>query len=93
MPGSDRWAKRASAAVGNGERKKAGSRATARSRRVIGSCVRRSGDRGPLDETCAPIRKLPVMLGLQSTCSRPANARPPGPPLLIGEPIRRRSAL
>ena len=30
MPGSDRQAKRASAAVGNGERKKAGSRATAR---------------------------------------------------------------
>ncbi len=35
--------KRASAAVGNGERKKAATRAAARSRRVIGGCVRRSG--------------------------------------------------
>ena len=64
MPGSDRRAKRASAAVGTGGRKKAATRAAARSRRVIGSCVRRSGDQGRLDETSAPIRKLPVMLGV-----------------------------
>ena len=64
MPGSDRRVKRVSAAVGNGERKKTATRAAARSRRVIGSCVRRSGDRGRLDETSAPIRKLPVMLDL-----------------------------
>ena len=65
MPGSDRRAKRASAAVGDGERKKAATKAAARSRRVIGGCVRRSGDRGRLDETSAPIRKLPVMLSMQ----------------------------
>ena len=65
MPGSDRRAKRASAAVGNGERKKVATRAAARSRRVIGSCVRRSGNRGRLDETSARIRKLPVMLSMQ----------------------------
>ena len=63
MPGSGRWAKRASAAVGNGERKKAATRA-ARSKRVIGGCVRRSGDQGRLDETSAPIRKLLVMLSM-----------------------------
>ena len=51
MPGWDRQAKRAPAAVGNGERKKATTREAARSRRVIGSCVRRSGNRGRLDET------------------------------------------
>ena len=55
MPGWDRRAKRASAAVGNGERKKAATRAVARSRRVIGSCVRRSGNWGRLDETSAEV--------------------------------------
>ena len=78
MPGSDRrqrgekegrhqggGEKQARHRVGNGERKKAATRAAARSRRVIGSRVRRSGDRGRLDETSARIRKLPVMLGLQ----------------------------
>ena len=45
--------------------KEAAARAAARSRRVIGSCVRRSGDQGRLDETSAPIRKLPVMLSMQ----------------------------
>ena len=64
MPGSDRRAKRASAAVGNGERKKTAARAAARSSRVIGSRVRRSGNRGRLDESSAPIRKLPVMLSM-----------------------------
>ena len=39
----------------NGERKKAATRAAARSRRVIGSCVRRSGNRGRLDETSAEV--------------------------------------